>query len=276
MYRYAVGGGARGPIPWRPPEPRPGHALRVMTMNVAHGRRLATHQALLARRTLLRNLELIGNFLRAQEADVVALQEADGPSAWSGNLDHVARLAGLAGYEGHFRGDHNPFGSTVAPVRSGTAVLAREELSEVDSHAFGTSWRDTKGFVVAKVRAAWDGDVDVVSLHLDFLAPTRRFDQLLLLGEVLAKRPDRPRVLLGDFNCCGQLDPEAHRILVDQLGLHTVEHAGGHPTYPSARPRLRLDWIFASRELEFHAYYTLARPLSDHLSVLADLTLAAS
>lgn len=271
--RYAVGGAAVGKQKprWHATAPRLEGALRVSTLNIAHGRRLATHQLLLRRETVLRNLETIAGWLRSHDADVVALQEADGPSAWSGNLDHVDRLARLAGYQSSFRGDHNPFGSAAAPLRSGTALLVRGELSEATSMAFGTSWRDTKGFVVGQLAVpGWGLEVDVVSLHLDFLAPIRRLDQLARVADELAKRPTRPRILLGDFNCCGEIDPKAHEIL-DQLGFHTFEPGGGEATFPSRRPRLRLDWIFASSELRFVHYRTHARPLSDHLGVVADL-----
>ena len=70
----------------------PAPALRLLTLNVAHGRKLATHQALLSPMTVRRNLEEIASLLRESRADVVALQEADGPSAWSGNFDHVETL----------------------------------------------------------------------------------------------------------------------------------------------------------------------------------------
>ncbi len=269
---YTLGGVAAGLPRWHAVTPRSPGALRVSTLNVAHGRRLASHQALLRRETVLRNLETIAAWMRSHEADVVALQEADGPSAWSGKIDHVARLAHLAGYSSAFRGDHNPFGSTATPLASGTALLARGELADAGSHAFGTSWRDTKGFVVARLPVVeWGIDVDLISVHLDFLAPSRRLDQIDRLADILADRPERPRILLGDLNCCSAIDPEVHDRIESRLGLHTHEPEGGEATFPSRRPRLRLDWIFASPELRFLAYRTHGRPLSDHLGVVADL-----
>ncbi|MGH7338345.1 MAG: endonuclease/exonuclease/phosphatase family protein, partial [Myxococcota bacterium] len=70
--------------PHDPHTPRP---LRLLTLNVAHARRQARHQALLAEPALRRNLQAIAQVLRREAADVVALQEADGPSAWSGGFD---------------------------------------------------------------------------------------------------------------------------------------------------------------------------------------------
>src|SRR4029079_1838708 len=82
-------------------------AVRLLTLNVAHGRKLATHQALLSPETVRRNLEEIGALLRESRADIVALQEADRPSAWSGNFDHVELLPRLADHASCFRGVHN-------------------------------------------------------------------------------------------------------------------------------------------------------------------------
>ncbi|HXT52108.1 MAG TPA: hypothetical protein VN811_13770, partial [Thermoanaerobaculia bacterium] len=74
--RFARGGASR----WRRRLPidagtAHAHALRLLTLNVAHGRKLATHQALLSPTTVRRNVEEIASLLRESRADVVALQE---------------------------------------------------------------------------------------------------------------------------------------------------------------------------------------------------------
>jgi hypothetical protein len=73
-------------LPIDPQTGASGGTLRLLTLNVAHGRKLATHQALLSPATVRKNLEEIASVLRESRADVVALQEADGPSAWERQL----------------------------------------------------------------------------------------------------------------------------------------------------------------------------------------------
>jgi len=261
-------------------EPRPpvsrGPALKLLTLNVAHARRHAQHQALLKAPTLRRNLEAIAEVLAREAPDVVALQEADGPSAWSGGFDHVETLARLADFPHAFRGEHNPFSLGRLDLSSGTALLSRLPLEEPRSLAFSQTWRDTKGFVAATVTPkAFEGvALDVVSIHLDFLAERIRRRQVDQLIERFAGSR-RPLVVLGDFNCEWGERRRCFDRLGAELGLRAVER-GGTPTFPAWRPLVRLDWVLVSPGLAFSGYRTLADRLSDHLSVVAEVRLAAA
>ncbi len=248
--------------------------LRLFSLNVAHARRNVPAKPYLGRRKALRNLRDIARTMRELAPDVVALQEVDGPSTWSGNIDHVARIARLAGLGDHYRGDHNAFGFGRLQMASGTALLARQPLLDPASHRFAMSWRDTKGFVVASVAVPmWeDLSIDVVSVHLDFLVPAVRRKQILRMVETLAERK-RPLVVLGDLNCCWHYEPRSMELLVQKLGLQAHEPDSPTHTYPAHRPRRRLDWILASPELRFSGYHTVRAPLSDHLVLVADLAL---
>jgi len=256
-------------------------AVRLLTLNVAHGRKLATHQALLSPLTVRRNLEEIGALLRESRADVVALQEADGPSAWSGNFDHVELLKQLCEHAACFRGVHNDFNLGRASLASGTALISRFPLKSPHSLRFGSSWRDTKGFVLATVGVeAWGGvELDIVSLHLEPFNPVIRRQQVRQLTDALRERRAqsgenqmrRPLVVLGDFNCSWSDEARQLRPLARELGLRAYQPHRRAPTYPSRRPWRRLDWILVSAELEFAGYRTLPNPVSDHLGVIAEL-----
>ncbi len=241
---------------------------------MAHGRREAANRPFVRRHTAHQTLRDIATTVRRVTPDVVALQEADGPSVWSGRFDHVATLARLAGLDDHFRGDHNPFGFGGFHLASGTALLSRGTLDRPVSHRFGLSWRDTKGYVAATIRVPeWSGPaIDVVSVHLDFLVPSVRRRQISLMAERLSARR-RPLVVLGDLNCCWRREPRSMRLLTETLGLRSYAPESAAPTFPSWRPRRRLDWILASDELEFCSHHTLPVSLSDHLVVVADLRL---
>ncbi len=252
---------------------KPG-SLRLMTLNLGHGRRHLRHQALARSPTLEGNLRAVAHAVRDVEPDVVALQEADGPSTWSGNFDHVARLAELAELPDYYHGEHNVLGVGRFNVRYGTALLSRQELMDPVSRRFGANWRDTKGFVVATLSVPeWGGlDIDVTSVHLDFLTRSVRRRQIASLAEFLAGRR-RPLVLSGDLNCCWHFEPESMELLTESLGLKAFCPQAHVPTFPAQRPLRRLDWVLVSPELEFSDYYTLATPLSDHRGVVADLEL---
>jgi endonuclease/exonuclease/phosphatase family metal-dependent hydrolase len=230
--------------------------LRVMTLNVAHGRGTSVFQAGLRRHEIESNLESIARVLQRERADVVALQEADGPSSWSGGFDHVRWLAARAGYPHYFRGRH-----VETPEFSyGTALLAKQPLENAVSHRFAPSLpTPLKGFVVATV-----GSVDVVSVHLDFLREKARESQILEVVEALRGR-GRPLLLLGDLNLEWG---ETLRHLADGLDLKAFSpEATDLATFRGRR----FDWILVSRDLEVVRYRVVTDPLSDHLAVVADV-----
>lgn len=254
------------------PAPPAEGSLRLVTWNVAHGRADAFHQALLPRDEVERNLGMIADVLRHEQADLVALQEADGPSAWSGNFDHVSYLAERTRLDFSFRGDHNPF-DQLGDLSSGTALVSRLPLAESVSQPFAANWRDTKGFVVSAVEVPGTGrTIDVVSLHLDFLNPAERREQVVALAEALEGR-DRPLVVLGDMNCASAA--EAFRLFEELLDVRPYRPELLEPTFPAASPARRIDWVLISDDLEFTGYRTLGARLSDHLGVVADIRLAS-
>ena len=61
-----------------------GNSLRVMTLNLAHGRGQGLHQALQNAGVRNSNLEKVRALLAGEAPDLVALQEVDAPSFWSG------------------------------------------------------------------------------------------------------------------------------------------------------------------------------------------------
>src|SRR5262249_24095113 len=64
--------------------------LRVMTLNLAHGRGLAPLQSrVLPARFFTDNLDVIAALIRRERPDLVALQEAELGSKWAGDFNHV-------------------------------------------------------------------------------------------------------------------------------------------------------------------------------------------
>ena len=245
--------------------------LRVKTLNLAHGRKDGFSQALQGRRKIMGNLDEIAAVLRRESPEIVALQEADGPSVWSGRFNHVALLAESAGYGYSIQGAH----VAGAGLSYGTAILARHPIETPLSVTFEPSPPTfPKGFVVGTVRIPGrnsgepDWPVDVVSVHLDFSRASVRRKQALEMVRLLSER-EVPLVVMGDFNSQWSDRDSALRILADGLGLRTwrESEAEGLETFPLTGKRL--DWILISPELEFRDYRVLPDVLSDHLGVAA-------
>jgi endonuclease/exonuclease/phosphatase family metal-dependent hydrolase len=246
--------------------------LKLMSLNLAHGRKGRLNQVLLSRDTIRRNLEEIGSVLRSHGADIVALQESDGPSMWSGGFDHVQYLAGHGRYLHYVHTSH----SSSKFFTSGTAFLSKVPLQEVGSKTFGPSPPTlNKGFT--RVTVLWkpeDGlsqplEVDLVSVHLDFSRGTVRGKQAAeLISEFAPHRG--PLIILGDLNADWVGKDTTVRDIAHNLSLTVFQpHSTELGTYASTRRRL--DWILISDELRFGGYGVLPDVLSDHLAVSAEL-----
>jgi len=245
--------------------------LKVVTLNLAHGRKDSWHQALLRRTTIQANLDEVVRILGQEQPDVVALQEADAPSLWSGRFHHIAYLSEKTGIPYFLLGSH----VRRMKLAYGTALISRHPLKETTSHRFSPSPpTQRKGMVVGTIR--WPGrphfSLDVVSVHLDFSRKSVRQRQAREAIQRLADRR-RPLVLMGDFNCGFSKRDGTLSMLAHDLGLQAYEpQATDMASFPLRNKRF--DWIMISAEFVFLTHRTLPDVLSDHRAVVATLGLA--
>ena len=247
--------------------------LRLVSLNVAHGRKDATNQLLVSKGQIQQNLKEIANTLVKQDADVVALQEADGPSSWSGSFDHVEFIAKHASYSWHYRADN----AHSWLFNYGTAILSRWPIAETLAYNFKPSPPTVnKGFLLTRVKWWPDAEsdqeinIDIISVHLDFSRQTVREKQIAEMRELLIAR-DNPLIILGDFNSDWFTEKSVIKTLAEKGELQVYKPlADNLSTYGDNH---RLDWILISRELEFIVYQVLPDKLSDHLMLVADIQL---
>ena len=143
----------------------PARQIKVITLNLAHGRKDSWHQLLLSSATIASNLLDIAVFLKQSQADIVALQEADGVCFWSGNFNHVQYLAENSNYR-FFVQAKNVDGLGLS---YGTALLSQIPLDDAIAFTFTAGWPGpAKGFLVSTMDVTLGKRIDVVSLHLDF------------------------------------------------------------------------------------------------------------
>jgi endonuclease/exonuclease/phosphatase family metal-dependent hydrolase len=249
-------------------------ALRVMTLNCAHGARAPIPAVVVGKDAITRNVHAIAAAIDRVAPDVVALQEVDRGAFWSSRVDQVTLVAGGANIGHGAFGLHRDL--PWLGLHHGTALLSRTAPEATRSHAFAASFLDDKGWVdVRIVPAAFGGRaVDVVSVHLDPIAPWGRRAQIETLARAFADR-QRPLIVMGDVNAPWGKDGhgDAGR-LASALELHAWRPTEPLDTYPSGRPWRRLDWILLSKELRFRSYATVPERVSDHRGVVADVVLA--
>ena len=251
--------------------------IRVVTLNVAHGRKDAKNQMLLKGETIRSNLVELAGLLDRAEADVIALQEADAVSAWSGKFNHVEFLAENSDYRCSHHGVH----ASNRIYDFGTALLSKHPFQGGFAHSFKPSRpTTTKGFSAAALEWNPAGSLEqpvlikFVSVHLDFSRRSVRRSQIDEMVSALA-RIEGPMVLMGDFNTDWQTGDSSLKYLAEQMDLSVFEpHADGLSTYGDKGARL--DWILISQELEFIKYAVFPDIVSDHYAVAADIVLKDS
>lgn len=259
-----------------PNEPRnlERESLRVVTLNVAHGRKDARNQIFLSEGTIRENLMELGRLMDRAEADMIAIQEADAASWWSGKFNHVEFLSSHSMYGCHLHGIH----ASNRIYQFGTALLSPYTLQGSFTHSFKPSKpTTTKGFTLAALdwnpgkRLAEPVRIRFVSVHLDFSRRSVRQSQIGEMTDLLSGL-EGPLVLMGDFNTDWQTEDSSLQLLASSLGLKVFRpHAEGLSTYGDKGARL--DWILLSQELDFRTYAVYPDVVSDHYAVVAEIVL---
>ena len=248
-------------------------SLTLMSINLAHGRQSSINQLLVSKSKTYENLDDVAAFLLKYDADLVALQEADSPSPWSGNFHHVEYLAQQADFPFYAHSDH----ARLWMGNYGTAILSRLPMTSAIGHAFpATPPTASKGFTLAQIE--WPTDqgtvvlVDVISVHLDFSRKSARMQQLDELIAVLKTRKG-PLIIMGDFNSEWLAEQYLADSYSDQSRLHVYNAASQDlSTYKDKR----LDWILLTRDLEFDSCRVATEVLSDHRAIIAVIRLKSA
>lgn len=235
-----------------------------MSFNVRHG--AGTDGAL----DLGRTAETIAG----TGADVVGLQEVDRHfSPRSEFEDQTARLAAALGMHGVFGAnlDRDPSGDRDTRRQYGNAILSRFPIS---------SWSNTplprfpgteqRGLLAATL----DADGTPLTAFCTHLQNGPRRMRRVQVDEVVAvvASNDPPFVLMGDLNA----KPGAPELRA--LGRHLVDSwaaagNGAGLTHPARRPSRRIDYVFVSADVGVRSAAVVASDASDHLPVLAELSL---
>lgn len=265
----AIGGPARHrpmvyPVGKREVSPL-GDELRVLTLNLAHGRGNTVVQRMVPRKKALANLETVARLIDRHSPHVVAFQEADVNAFWSGRFNHIQHIASRADM---CRFTH---GSSVQGfgLSYGTGLVASTDMRHPFAGTFAPSPPTfPKGWVAGLV--PWDasptGYVCVVSTHLDFSRKASRRRQFAQLADTFGK-VSHPLVIMGDFNCEIRTEPAMQKLLGTlDLQAYRADAPLGM-TFPTSGKRL--DWILVSRALRFVRYDVIEEPVSDHYAVSA-------
>ena len=254
--------------------------LRLITFNIAHGRGLTPIQGLTSTRKLRLNLRRIAHMLSTLGADLVALQEIDECSVWSGSFDHLDYLRAHAGFP------HAAFGinnrrSGIMNLSYGNAILSRFPIADTETVVFGNRKVGEKGFLFAEIEVG-GRLLPLVNLHQHFSSKRRRLQQLdMLVTWLRAKQRERKGVwavspiVCGDFNTPNTKDDATASLLshLFDYGDYAL-HPRLSPTFPSPMPRRALDFVFMPPGCRAVKSEVVRSFLSDHRPVMVEFSVA--
>jgi endonuclease/exonuclease/phosphatase family metal-dependent hydrolase len=189
--------------------------------------------------------ELLATTCASFGADVLALQEVDRNTRRSGGLEQAAAVADACGLS---------FAFGEAMPGYGNALLVRGELADVETVALPhTPEREPRVAVIGR-----GAGISIACVHLGLRGDA--VPQLPVVIAALTERPP-PHLLLGDLNL------ERRKVAVWPLEL--VADPG--PTFPSRRPRRRIDHAAVSGLIATRVAVLPQPPLSDHRPLLVEL-----
>lgn len=255
--------------------------LRVLTLNIAHGRGLSTYQGFHSQKGIERCLRRVADLLGKVDADIVALQEVDEDSHWNRRIHLLDFLQEQVGYAHAYLGVHNRRSGKL-PLAYGNGLLTRFPILHAEHKAFGQASLGEKGFVCAELQTP-HGILPVVNVHLDFRSRLRRVEQIeRLIGFLDAKHytsdgtPHLSPIVCGDFNSRSGKPTDAvrhlFRYLREQCAYQLSPTGRGSSTFPSIMPMHGLDFIFVPPGYSVRSARVLRSYVSDHRPVLVELT----
>jgi endonuclease/exonuclease/phosphatase family metal-dependent hydrolase len=237
-------------------------ALTVMTYNIHQGRDAGG----------VLDLDRIAAVIRAQDADLVALQEVGRHwSADSAFRDQAADLGRLLSMQFVFGAnlDRDPPAPGAPRRQYGTAILSSRPV--LDSRHIllprASPENEQRGLLVADVEL--DGArFRLHNAHLGVSAQDRKLQVAAILAEV--DRAAVPYALAGDFNA-GPAAPELAPLFARLGDAWTLDGDGDGDTFPASAPTARIDYVLVPAELSVSAVRVPEELASDHRPLVAEL-----
>lgn len=230
----------------------PYQSLRILSANIGHGRTNATHQMMQSMPSIQNNLTAITKLAQSHHPNLIALQDADDHSFWSGSFNHVEEL-GTKNDLSWIQGGH----VAGLGLRYGTAILSAIRMDNAASHTFPvTPPTFSKGFVVCTLSGT---DIDVVSVSLSAGNQLLWKRQLKHLIRKLEARGNR--VVL----CCDVRGPQMNAVIADlaaRLDLNIAPHEGESN-----------GWILADKDFEIRYCEILEQTVAGSHPLFAEIDL---
>ncbi|MBX6361434.1 MAG: endonuclease/exonuclease/phosphatase family protein [Acidobacterium ailaaui] len=218
------------------------HVIKVMTYNILHGAAPGLKNS--ANKV---DLEAVAKVIRSQDPDIVALQEVDSMWSRSNNQFQPEVLAEKTGMKYYYYSDSRSFTDT-AGWGYGIAILSKYPIKDQHTlflpyyyHPGSENWVNS----IVTVEFPGGKELKFVCAHFDYLYEDNRLLEAMATNDI-ATHSNIPVILAGDLNSRPGSAP------INELKKEFVQTCKiCDPTFPSDRPRVKLDYILYSKSSPF-------------------------
>lgn len=239
-------------VPTASPVGSSGETLRFMTYNVHQGAN--TNGEI--------DLESIAQVIEEQGTEIAVLQEVTRGQLITGSVDIAAWLSRRLGMASCF--------APAVDFTFGELLLSSLPIQQCGAHVLPKgNAAQIRSYVRAVIVTPDGTPLTVIGTHLDHTSDEAR---LLQTTQLLADWQQTPHTIIaGDMNAT----PESSAIQAfEQAGFVSAQDATGNATlatFPSTEPRIRIDWIFGTPDLNFSQFVISPSLASDHLPVTVNV-----
>lgn len=206
-------------------------------------------------------LQRITQFIGSYDPDVIGLIEVDTGSMRSGRVNQAEMIAESLGHYSCYASKYGEASvNQILPIvrKQANAFLAAPRVHGERFHYFD------KGIKKLIIELELD-DVAIFLVHLS-LKYRHRQQQLRNLFELI-EGSAKPVIVAGDFNTLWGEDEIF--LFMKAAGLRNA-NIDSLPSYPTGNPRLELDFILHSEDIDISHFEIPRVPYSDHLPLVCD------
>ncbi len=277
----------------REPQAKP-RELRVMSYNIKHGMTNATcPQPPRPSPDCQLDLQASIEVMRAEDPDIIGLQEIDRFWARSAFLHEPAVIAAALGMEHYCYApnlDHAPDSHSGVPHQYGTAIISRFPIFECTNtllRRVGTT--EQRGLLLASINVR-GMPLQFYNAHLHTTQAARLL-QTADIAAVIDAAPAGPKVLVGDFNARSTFTSTVPEMLpiyarfLDAWREAPIRGPGNpngftSPARLSGFPTSRIDYVFVSPDVDAAGTEVPINPATrlaaDHYPVVSEIALPGS
>lgn len=219
--------------------------MKIATFNVLHFMNYLTKEI---------DFRAFSDEIQSLHADIVGLNEVRGKGFIKGYTNQAGKISSLTGMNSYF-GKAISVGG-LAPY--GNALLARGVIKNAETVRIPDPQKKT-GDKMYESRCIIKAEVSGYNIFVTHMG--LNFDEREnAVKKLLEITPDEKCIILGDFNCTP--DSDELKPLFGKFSCSDTDDL----TFPSDSPRVKIDYIFFSKDIKIKSRGTSRNIVSDHLA----------